>query len=306
MNQHKTQDKDIRFAVREQVPHKDRMLLIDGTAFKEGETVKLSLPVPGDSIFVAPDGVLAPVAMVEMLAQLCGAQHTFDHGLRADELHGYLVGIDNVIFSGPVHAGDELTFTAWKTFDMQDIKRVRGEVHEKNERIAEIELTLYESADWIPKPQLPGRTLEITGNGPGASAFFSREMDLIGKGIMGSIASMTAMPDGETEASLIFPRDFIGFSGHFPGYPVLAAVLAIYSGRLLAEISQQRELELCSIKRAKFAAPILPNEKIEVGLKKMDRESGEEDWYSLTMKSLGQLAAKFMIGTKPSAPGGRP
>jgi len=74
----------------------------------------------------------------------------------------------------------------------------------------------------------------------------------------------------------------------------------------LAEISQQRELELCSIKRAKFAAPILPNEKIEVGLKKMDRESGEEDWYSLTMKSLGQLAAKFMIGTKPSAPGGRP
>ena len=70
MNPHATEGKDIRFAVREQVPHKDRMLLIDGTAYKDGDTVKLSFVVPGGSVFVAPDGVLAPVAMVEMLAQL--------------------------------------------------------------------------------------------------------------------------------------------------------------------------------------------------------------------------------------------
>jgi 3-hydroxyacyl-[acyl-carrier-protein] dehydratase len=306
MNPHATEGKDIRFAVREQVPHKDRMLLIDGTAYKDGDTVKLSFVVPGGSVFVAPDGVLAPVAMVEMLAQLCGAQHTFDHGLKADDLHGYLVGIDNVTFSAPVHAGNELTFSAWKTFDMQDIKRVKGEVHRGSERMAVAELTLFESADWIPKPQLPGQTRELTGLGPGAGAFFSREKDPIGKGILGSIDHMTAKPDGEIEAAMVFPRDFAGFSGHFPGYPVLAAVLAIYSGWLLAELGQQRELELCSIKRAKFAAPILPNEKIEVSLKKMERESGEEDWYSLTMKSLGQLAAKFTIGTKPFARGVRP
>lgn len=297
---------DIRFAVRGQVPHKDKMLLIDGIAYKDGDTVKLSFPVPCDNVFVAADAVLAPVALVEMLAQLCGAQHTFDQGSRPDELHGYLVGIDNVVFSAPVRVGDELAFSAWKTFDMQDIKRVKGEVLRGSERIAEIELTLYESADWIPKPQRAGQTHEITGIGPGAGAFFSREKDPIGKGIMGSIDRMAAKPDGEIEASMVFPRGFVGFSGHFPGYPVLAAVLAVYSGWLLAELSQKRELELCSIIRAKFAAPILPDERIDVSLKKMARENGDEEWYSVTMKSLGQLAAKFMIGTKPSTPGGQP
>jgi 3-hydroxyacyl-[acyl-carrier-protein] dehydratase len=306
MKKQTTEGKDIRFAVREQVPHKDKMLLIDGTAYKDGDTVKLSFAVPADNVFVAADAVLAPVALVEMLAQLCGAQHTFDHGLRADELHGYLVGIDNVAFSGPVHAGDELTFTAWKTFDMQDIKRVKGEVHKGSERIAVIELTLFESGDWIPKPQLVGQPHGMAGAASFATTGLFREKDAVGKGILASIASMAAKPDGDVEAELVFPREFAGFSGHFPGYPVLAAVLAIYSGWLLAELSQQQELELCSIRRAKFAAPILPNEKIEVSLKKTGRENGDEDWYSLTLKSLGQLAAKFMIGTKPAARRAKP
>lgn len=294
-------ENDIRFSVREQVPHKDKMLLIDGMAWKDGDRAKLTFIVPRDNVFVGPDMVLAPVAMVEMLAQLCGAQHSYDHGLRADELHGYLVGIDNVTFSGPVHAGDELTFVAWKTFDMQDIKRVKGEVFKKNERKATIELTLYESSDWIPKPQIsnPGEKVACTGFGSGS--FVPREKDPIGQGIMASITSVVTQPGGEVEAGMVFPLDFIGFSGHFPGYPVLPAVLAIYSGWLLAEISQKHEMELCSIRRAKFAAPILPFEKVEASLKKIDSESGNEDWYSVTLKSLSNLAAKFMIGTKPAS-----
>ena len=293
-------DKDIRFAVREQVPHKDNMLLIDGVACKDGDTVKLSFVVPHDNVFVGADAVLAPVALVEMLAQLCGAQHTFDKGLRADELHGYLVGIDNVVFSGAVHAGDELTFVAWKTFDMQDIKRIKGEVFKGSERKAVIELTLYESADWIPKPQLPGLPEEMAGSASVPDSFRSRAKDLIGQGILASIASVAVKDDGEVDAVLNFPADFAGFSGHFPGYPVLAAVLAIYSGCLLAELSQQQELELCSIRRAKFAAPIIPFERVEVSLKKIANENGNEDCFALTFRSQGNLAAKFMIGTIPS------
>lgn len=300
MKKQATVKNDIGFAVREQIPHKDKMLLIDGLAYKEGDKIKLSFRVPSDNVFVAADAVLAPVALVEMLAQLCAAQHTFDNGVGADELHGYLVGIDNVTFSGPVQAGDELTLVAWKTFEMQDIKRVKGEVYKGSELKAVSELTLFESSAWIPNPQISGIQKEKAGPGSGLGTFICREKDMIGKGIISSIVSMNTKADGEVEAVLVFPRDFVGFSGHFPGYPVLAAILAIYSGWLLAEISQNEELELCFIKRAKFVAPILPDEKVEVSLKKIVHESGKEDWYSLTMKSLGQLAAKFMIGVKPS------
>lgn len=299
MKKQAARDKDIRFPVREQVPHKDRMLLIDGMARKDGDKVRLSFVVPSDNVFVAPDAVMAPVALIEMLAQLCGAQYTFDSGLPANELHGYLVGIDNVSFSGPVHAGDELTFIAWKTFDMQDIKRVQGEIYRGGKRMAGCELTLYESADWIPKPQRSGPVPDTAGSGFRAGVSFSREMDMVAREIIASMVSMVTRPGGEVEASLVFPRNFVGFSGHFPDYPVLAAVLAIYAGWLLAEISHNQEMELCSIKRAKFVAPILPLEKIEVNLKKIAAENNEQDWYSLTMKSLGTLAAKFMIGTKP-------
>jgi 3-hydroxyacyl-[acyl-carrier-protein] dehydratase len=299
-------EKDIRFLVREQVPHKDKMLLIDGMAWKDGDSINLSFVVPADNIFVAPDGVLAPVALIEMLAQLCGAQHTFDQGLRADDLHGYLVGIDHVTFSGPVRAGDELAFAAWKTFDMQDIKRIKGEVRKGSELKAAIELTLFESAAWIPKPQIPVMPEDLPHENFVPGGLFSREKDAIGKGIMASIAHVAVQPGGETEAAMVFTPGFVGFSGHFPGYPVLAAILAVYSGWLLAEISQKQEMELCSIKRAKFMAPILPYEKLEVSLKKTSQDGGDEDWYSLTIKSLGKFAAKFTIGTKPSAGRVRP
>jgi 3-hydroxyacyl-[acyl-carrier-protein] dehydratase len=294
---------DIRFSVREQVPHKDKMLLIGGTAWKDGDTVKLSFPVPRDSVFVGPSARLAPLALVEMLAQLCGAQHTYDHGLRADELHGYLVGIDNVSFHGPVHAGDDLTFTAWKTFDLQDIKRVKGEVQGKNGLVAVIELTLFESADWIPRPQNPHAGEKSAAAGSGRPWTVPGDKDAIGKGIMDSISGMAVGPGGEVEARLNFAKEFVGFCGHFPGYPVLPAVLAIYSGWLLAEISQQRELELCAIRRAKFAAPILPGDEIEASLKRMAADSGAGGWSSVSLKSMGQLAAKFMIETRPAAEG---
>jgi 3-hydroxyacyl-[acyl-carrier-protein] dehydratase len=303
--QHAAED-DIRFSVREQVPHKDKMLLISGMAWKDGQTVKLSFPVPRDSVFVGPDARLAPVALVEMLAQLCGAQHTYDHGLRADELHGYLVGIDNVTFHGPVYAGDELTFSAWKTFDLQDIKRVKGEVNGRNGLTAVIELTLFESGGWIPRPQNPRPGATGAGSGTARAWEVPGQKDAIARGIMDSMTGVVTRPGGEVEARLNFAEEFVGFCGHFPDYPVLPAVLAIYSGWLLAEISRRRELELCSIRRAKFAAPILPGDEIAVSLKQTGAESGEGEWFSVSLKNQGQLAAKFMFQTRPAAGRARP
>jgi 3-hydroxyacyl-[acyl-carrier-protein] dehydratase len=299
VNQQTIEKKAASFLVKDKLPHRGKMLLIDGLAHKDGDKVKLSFIVPCDNVFVAADAVLTPVAIIEMLAQLCGAQYAFDQELQAGGLRGYLVGIDKVIFSEPVRAGDELTLVAWKTFEMKDIKRVKGEAFTGGKLKARVELTLFESAEWIATPEISGKQEEWIGAGNRQDGFFSREKDTVGKEIIASINSMAAKPDGEVEALLSFAPDFVGFSGHFPGYPVLPAVLAIYSGWLLAELSQGQELELCYVKRAKFVAPIHPHDKVEVSLKKIIDEDGEGDWYSLTIKCLGKLAAKFIIGTKP-------
>jgi 3-hydroxyacyl-[acyl-carrier-protein] dehydratase len=300
VNNQAAEGKAISFLVKDKIPHKGKMRLIDGIACKDGDRVRLSFIVPRDNIFLAADGVLASVALIEMLAQLCAAQYTFDQGMNASGLRGYLVGIDNVSFSGSIHAGDELTLVAWKTFEMTDIKRVNGEAFLGSERKASIELTLFESADWIAMEESVVKQSESAGAGNGLDDFYSREKDAVGKGIIASIASMVVKSDGAVEASLSFAPDFVGFSGHFPGYPVLPAILAIYSGWLLAEISRRQELELCYVKRAKFAAPIRPGDKVEIGLKKISSEDNQVEWYSLTINILGKLAAKYMIGTKPA------
>ena len=61
-----------------------------------------------------------------------------------------------------------------------------------------------------------------------------------------------------------FGPDFIGFSGHFPGNPILPAFVQILTGLTLAEEHKGCFLELESIEKAKFSIPLYPDQKIEV------------------------------------------
>lgn len=52
--------------------------------------------------------------------------------------------------------------------------------------------------------------------------------------------------------------DFFAFSGHFPGRPILPAILQIKLGLRLCEILTGEKLTVNSIERAKFMLPIAP------------------------------------------------
>jgi 3-hydroxyacyl-[acyl-carrier-protein] dehydratase len=59
-----------------------------------------------------------------------------------------------------------------------------------------------------------------------------------------------------------FHPDFIGFSGHFPGYPILPALVQLQIGIILAEENEGRPLKISSIERAKFLLEIHPNKEV--------------------------------------------
>ena len=61
-----------------------------------------------------------------------------------------------------------------------------------------------------------------------------------------------------------FPAGFSGFSGHFPGYPILPAVVQMLTGQLLAEQVIGRPLRLLGMARAKFIKQLQPEKVIEV------------------------------------------
>ena len=315
-NRQSADNHDIRFQVSDKLPHTDDMLLIDGTAYKDGENVRLPLTVPGQGIFTSPAGVLSPPAMVEMLAQLCGAQHSFDEKLGPGRLCGYLVGIDNVAFEEPVLAGESLHLAAWKVLEMDEIKRVKGEILREapgGKRVGQVELTLFKAEQWMELPEIAA-SCDRPGNAQLVEKYrqWAVNGDAAAKGIIKSLFHLDITPGESVQASLCFEQDFVGFSGHFPDHPVLPAVMAIYTGWMLADMCADQRFDLHAIKRARFTGPIYPNDRVDVTLKAVKKAApragatavpgdGVQDWYSAVFTSRGNTAAKFSIGVNPAA-----
>ena len=61
--------------------------------------------------------------------------------------------------------------------------------------------------------------------------------------------------------------DFIGFDGHFPGYPVLPAMLQVLLGIIVSEELYGQKLTLQKLVKAKFMAQIRPEQTITVSCK---------------------------------------
>ncbi len=76
-------------------------------------------------------------------------------------------------------------------------------------------------------------------------------------------------PARETETgsfvrSYCFAPDFIGFSGHFPGYPILPAFVQVLSVLVLAEEVKGRPLKVLTLEKAKFQKEIFPGQEVMV------------------------------------------
>ena len=61
-----------------------------------------------------------------------------------------------------------------------------------------------------------------------------------------------------------FHSDFIGFSGHFPGYPILPALVQLMTGVALIERQKGRTLTIETLVNAKFLMELRPNQEIVV------------------------------------------
>ena len=61
-----------------------------------------------------------------------------------------------------------------------------------------------------------------------------------------------------------FKPNFIGFQGHFPGYPILPAFVQILTAITIIEEHKKCHLELATVEKAKFHLPLHPDREIEV------------------------------------------
>ncbi|MGA3085543.1 MAG: 3-hydroxyacyl-ACP dehydratase [Thermodesulfobacteriota bacterium] len=109
-----------------------------------------------------------------------------------------------------------------------------------------------------------------------------------------AIQSSASGPVKETEPgtfirSYCFAPEFIGFSGHFPGYPILPAFVQVLIVLDMAEEVKGRRLKILTLEKAKFQMEVLPGKEIEVRF----REG--------IIKGKTGLEATLMIGESPAA-----
>lgn len=90
-----------------------------------------------------------------------------------------------------------------------------------------------------------------------------------------------------------FMADFVGFQGHFPGYPVLPAFIQILAAQVAVEEHTGAPLVLRQVKRAKFMKTIRPGDDVHIVWSEEEKDGGLIS--RVTITASGEKAAVFVL-----------
>ncbi len=102
----------------------------------------------------------------------------------------------------------------------------------------------------------------------------------------------------QATAVFMFDEDYPGFSGHFPGQPVLPAIVQLAMIRYLAECVLGGSLLPMGYERTKFRAMIQPGEKVVVDINFTKKEENWSGFFVIQRTDKEQVAtgsAEFSI-----------
>ena len=90
-----------------------------------------------------------------------------------------------------------------------------------------------------------------------------------------------------------FPSHFAGFSGHFPGYPVLPAFVQVLSALMVIEEWKGRPFRPLSIDKAKFHIEIKPDQEVTIECREYEAKGAPA--FEAKLSIAEGLAAVFHI-----------
>jgi len=90
-----------------------------------------------------------------------------------------------------------------------------------------------------------------------------------------------------------FAPGFPGFSGHFPGNPILPAIVQVCAVVSLAEEEGGKALRLAAVRSAKFLSPIRPDEEVSISFHR--RLDSGADICDATLSVAGKTSAAFQL-----------
>lgn len=118
-------------------------------------------------------------------------------------------------------------------------------------------------------------------------------MNALRRAIAASAAGPAAAAGSGAARGYRFAPGFPGFSGHFPGDPVLPAIVQMMAVATLAGEQAGRPLRLAAVRAAKFLAPIRPGDEVLVRYE--SRTEGGARLYDAAVTVAGRPAATFLL-----------
>ena len=82
------------------------------------------------------------------------------------------------------------------------------------------------------------------------------------------VGEISVTDDDGAQQCYRFGPDFLGFAGHFPGYPILPAFVQLLTAQTLIEAHHGHPLELATVEKAKFHLPLKPGQEIQVAVRR--------------------------------------
>ena len=117
-------------------------------------------------------------------------------------------------------------------------------------------------------------------------------MSTLGKAIRDSGSPATI--DGESfTKEFVFDADFIGFDGHFPGNPILPAMVQLMLGEVAAVEAAGQHLVCTDAARAKFVRQVVPGETLLVS-GTLSHKNGQTK-AAVTLSVNGETASTFVL-----------
>jgi 3-hydroxyacyl-[acyl-carrier-protein] dehydratase len=111
----------------------------------------------------------------------------------------------------------------------------------------------------------------------------------------------TAQPavDGELGQRFRFPDDFVGFAGHFPGFPILPGVVQLLLAQWMIETGTGQGRVLREVANAKFLEQLPPGAEIAVHCR--PRGDADAGWWAVRIEIDGSPAATFQLRLEATA-----
>ena len=198
---------------------------------------------------------LMPEFCIELLAQSAAAGQGFLARLeQREEGGGMLAALDRFSWHRRVEPGDILRVRAQTELTFGPVLVLTGSISRGDDLLAEGRLKIRHGNDMLPAPAAPQALFP-------ADAASSLLDYLRTKALRG----IRQQDNGEiVSGTFHFSADFAGFQGHFPGRPILPAIVQCAAVRVLLEQVLAGELLPSEMAGLKWQRPILPDETVVI------------------------------------------